>query len=112
MALAACASLRCCHTFTVGIAAATKGLGISFSFSFSFPLSFSVGSATLSAVVEDWDCLSQVDSEDVLGVDEMSSSFWRVEVEAVPKSGEDGVEILFKACEDSCCRGEGEEDFG
>ena len=29
----------------------------------------------------------------------------------MPKSGEDGVEILFKDCEDNCCRGEGEANF-
>jgi hypothetical protein len=56
----------------------------------SFSGCSSGGSAVFSGALEDCDLTSQVDSEDVLGNEEMSSSRASVDVEDVPNSGDGG----------------------
>lgn len=63
--------------------------GLSFSLSFS-P---SAGGPDFSGLCDVCDCLSQVESDEAFGVDERSSSLGKVDVEAVPKLGDDGVEV-------------------
>ena len=97
LTLASCASFRCCQMFTEGKGAAVNDR----TFSLSSPLSFSLSlgvvpfSPTLSALFDAWECLSQVESDEAIGVGLESSSFGNVEVEAVPKLGDDGVEVGF-----------------
>src|SRR5215472_8115811 len=82
--------------FTGGIGASYSGLCMGFSFveGFFLPLSFSGfssgSSAVFSGALEDCDLTSQVDSEDVFGNEEVSSSRASVDVEDVPNSGDGG----------------------
>jgi hypothetical protein len=46
-----------------------------------------------SAELETCDCLSHVESDDPLGVNDISSSLGRVEVDAVPKLGDEVPEV-------------------
>jgi hypothetical protein len=65
-------------------------------FDFSdFSEPFSLGSTALSAVLDVCDLFSQVDSEEALGSEEMSSSLTRVEADEVPKSGEETLDATF-----------------
>jgi len=69
-------------------------MGFSFAEGFFLPLSFSGfssgSSALFSGALEDCDLTSQVDSEDVFGNEEVSSSRASVDVEDVPNSGDGG----------------------
>jgi hypothetical protein len=66
------------HPFSNGLSLFASGIW----------LGFSVGP-------EACDCLSQVESDEPLGIKEMSSSFGNVEVDAVPKLGEEVPESVF-----------------
>ena len=48
--------------------------------------------------------MSQVESEEALGVLLESSSFAMVEVEAVPRLGDVGVEVDLRVIEEACAR--------
>src|SRR5690242_5369308 len=103
-----CWSARCCQIFTAGKGASLRGLGGSFSFSASFlslfsffspffpflPFSllsgfsevFCTGSTLLSTEVEACDLLSHVDSDEVLGCEDASSSLVTVEADRESRS--------------------------
>lgn len=49
--------------------------------------------------------MSHVDSDEAFGVALRSSSFGKVEVDAVPKLGDDGVDVGFLLDERACCDG-------
>lgn len=96
LALASCASFLCCHMLTAGGGAALSSLtgGVlsaglpdsSFFPSFSLLFDFSAGADAC-------DLLSQCESPFVMGG--ISSSFANVDVEAVPKLGDDAPETAF-----------------
>lgn len=70
---------------------------------------FSTGSVDLSTEVEACDLLSHVDSEDVFGIEETSSSLVTVEEDEAPRSGDDTLEVstewetLLAGFEDDLC---------
>ena len=78
---------------TVGSGASCSGLAGASLPLLPFSEVFSIGSTDLSTEVEACDLLSHVDSEDVLGIEDTSSSLVTVEAEEAPRSGEDMLEV-------------------
>jgi hypothetical protein len=94
LALASCASFRCCHMLTEGIGAALSSFCAAFS-DFVEPSLLSDTLAALSVGFDVCDCLSQVESEVPFGIAGMSSSLANVDVDAVPMLGDDVLETTF-----------------
>lgn len=94
MALAFDSSARSFQMFTAGSGASWRGLNVdrSKALPLTFSEVFSAGSTDLSTEVEACDLFSQVDSDDVFGSDETSSSLVTVEEDEAPRSGDDTVD--------------------
>jgi len=88
-----CSSARIFQMLTAGGGASSNGFAGVFFPLFAFSKVFSVGSAALSAGMEACDLLSHVDSDEVLGIEETSSSLVTVDEEEAPRSGDETLEV-------------------
>jgi hypothetical protein len=94
--LAFFSSIRFCQMLTVGAGASCNifagfDQSLSMGFFLSPSIGFSSASVDFSAVFEVCDLSSQVDSEEAFGIDTVSSSLTKVEVDDATKSGDGGV---------------------
>jgi hypothetical protein len=94
--LAFFSSIRFCQILMAGAGASCNifagfDQSLSVGFFLSPPAALSSASADFSAVFEVCDLSSQVDSEEAFGIDTVSSSLTKVEVDDATKSGDGGV---------------------
>lgn len=106
--LALALSARCFQMFTTGMGASCRGFAgarsafLRFPFSVDFPgafsgafsESFSTDSTDFSTEVEACDLFSHVESDEVFGIEDTSSSLVTVEADEAPRSGEDTMEAV------------------
>lgn len=89
-------SARCFQILTTGMGASCRGFAGARSTFLPFPFSevFSLESTDFSTEVDACDLFSQVESEDVFGIEETSSSLVTVEAVEALKSGDETVEAV------------------
>ena len=78
---------------TAGTGASCSGLTTTFFPFLTLSEVFSTGSVDLSTEVDACDLLSHVDSDDVFGIEETSSSLVTVDEDRAPRSGDDTLAV-------------------